>query len=436
MRKLLYYLFCVVFVLSFCVAAQIQSSEAKTVTPQTNSCWVYFGTHAGIFTDTMKDANVLPSEGLYVGRYHPKDGSVSDVRLAAAMKSSGFFAFNPAKTVMYIAGSRNDTDGPSNLYAYRVDQATGNLQYLNHVDSGGKGACHVDVSPDGRYVATANYSAGNFSVFQVKDSGGIGPLTGQVARTGKGPNERRQDGPKGHSVYFVKHNDIDRVLMVDLGADRVYVQRLNPVTGVLSDDPEIPVLYAPAGSGPRHLTWTTNKNGDLVVFVLNELGSTMSAFVLPFGKGKSDGKPVQTWSTLPEAARNGYVDDSKLLNGKEYRFANKTAEIEFRSFGSRDMVYASNRGDNTIAVFDVTGLTRKAAASEVELVQWQPTFGTFPRFFTTDPGGRFLLVSNKRSGTIYTMSIDQKSGKLDVVNRVPLRLSYVICIGFVPATSM
>lgn len=402
------------------------------MTPNSDSCWVYFGTHAGIFTDTMKDANVLPSEGLYVGRYNPKDASVSDVRLAVPMKSSGFFAFNPDRTVMYIAGSRDATDGPSNLYAYRIDQATGNLEYLNHVDSGGKGACHVAVSPDGKFVATANYSAGNFSVFRIKDNGAVGPLTGQVARFGKGPNTRRQDGPKGHAVYFVKHNGVDRVFMVDLGTDRVYVQRLDLTTGALTDDPEIPVLYAPAGSGPRHLTWTANKNGELVVFVLNELDSTMSAFVLPFGKGKSDGKPVQTWSTLPAAARDGYIDDSNLLNGKEYRFANKTAEIEFRSFGSRDIVYTSNRGDNTIAVFDVTGLTQGATASKVELVQWQPTFGAFPRFFTTDPAGRFLLASNKRSGTIYAMSIDPESGKLTPVNRVPLRMSYVICIGFVP----
>lgn len=436
MNRILCYVFTVVLVSSCFNPAATWAAETKPVDPDSDYSWIYFGTRAGVLTDTMKDANVPPSEGLYVGKYHPKDASVSDIRLAVPMKSSGFFAFNPEHNVMYVAGSRNAADGPSNLYAFEIDRANGDLKYINHRDSGGAGACHVAVAPDGRFVATANYSAGNFSVFRLDNHGAVGELTGQVYRAGKGPNVRRQDSPKGHAVYFVKHKGVDRVFMVDLGTDRVYVQRLDPQSGNLTDDPEIPVLYTPPGSGPRHLTWTENPKGDLVVFVLNELDSTLSAFVLPFGKGTHAGKPERTWSTLPAAARDGYIDDSALFNGKEYRFANKTAEIEFRSLGDRDIVYASNRGDNTIAVFDVTSLTQNGHAAGVNLTQWQPTFGTFPRFFTTDPAGRFLLVSNKRSGTIYALAIDPASGKLTPVNRPALRMSYVICIGFVPASAV
>jgi 6-phosphogluconolactonase len=41
-----------------------------------------------------------------------------------------------------------------------------------------------------------------------------------------------------------------------------------------------------------------------------------------------------------------------------------------------------------------------------------PTAGDWPRNFSLDPTGRWLLVANQRSGSVIVFARDQKSGRL------------------------
>ena len=81
-----------------------------------------------------------------------------------------------------------------------------------------------------------------------------------------------------------------------------------------------------------------------------------------------------------------------------------TAEIAVHPNGK--LVYASNRGHDSIAVFGV------GADGALTLVEYEPTRGQTPRNFALDPSGRWLIAGNQRSDTLAVFSVDQKTGAL------------------------
>jgi 6-phosphogluconolactonase len=70
-------------------------------------------------------------------------------------------------------------------------------------------------------------------------------------------------------------------------------------------------------------------------------------------------------------------------------------------------MYVSNRGHNSIAVFSVAPST-----GALTLDQVISTDGDWPRNFTLDPTGAFLLVANQRSDNVVVFNIDQSTGRL------------------------
>jgi 6-phosphogluconolactonase len=70
-------------------------------------------------------------------------------------------------------------------------------------------------------------------------------------------------------------------------------------------------------------------------------------------------------------------------------------------------VYGSNRGENTIAVFK-----RNTKNGKLDKIQSISVHGDWPRNFTLDPTGNFLLVANKNSENISVFTINTSTGKL------------------------
>ena len=395
--------------------------------------WIYFGTSTDRTTPEM-DAHGTPrSEGVYVGRFNSETGEISDVRLALKAASSGYLASLPEKNLLYFVGTVDGRKGWANAVACKIDPATGDLTVINEEPTTGQGVCHTDVSADGKFLTAANYSSGDFSVFKLNEDGSLGPVTAKYFREGSGPLARRQSHPYGHSSYFVTLDGVRRLFMSDLGSDRIYVARVNEETGALEEDPAIPSLATPAGAGPRHLAFATDDAGRFVVFSINELDSTFSAFQLDFKAGES--KRLGTWTTLQEEFRKGLTDEETLVDGKKYLYGNKTAAIAYEKLPSgKNVVYATNRGQNTVVAFNVDALLAKDAdeGSDATLIQRVSTNGSFPRFAMIDPTGKFYLVSNKKSGSVYTYRIDQKTGELSLLSEEPTRIAWVIGGAFAP----
>lgn len=393
--------------------------------------WIYFGTSTGDTTQEQKEKGIPRSEGIYVGKFDSETGAISDVRLALKAASSGYLATAPGKDRLWFVGTAAPSDGWANAYACKVDRKTGNLTLMNGIPTTGQGVCHTSVRPDAKYLNAANYSSGDFSVIKLKEDGSVDKVTAKYRRDGSGPLKRRQDHPYGHSSYFVKTDGVWRVVMSDLGSDRIYIARLDEETGALEEDPDVPFLATPAGAGPRHLAFTEDANGKLIVFSINELDSTLSAFRVDFKKG--EGKRLGTWTTIEDKYRAKLTDEETLVDGKEYTYGNKTAAIEFVALPSgKHVVYASNRGQNTVVAFNADAVCAGDENPDMPLLQRISTYGAFPRFFMLDPTNHFLVVSNKKSGSVYVYAIDQETGLLKLTSDKPTQIAWVIAGAFVP----
>ncbi|NIP98998.1 MAG: lactonase family protein, partial [Akkermansiaceae bacterium] len=75
---------------------------------------------------------------------------------------------------------------------------------------------------------------------------------------------------------------------------------------------------------------------------------------------------------------------------------------------SGKFLYGSNRGHDSIACYQIDEKTGK-----LTLVDIVKTGGRSPRNFSIDPDGKFVIAANRASGDLHVFSIDQSSGALE-----------------------
>jgi 6-phosphogluconolactonase len=121
--------------------------------------------------------------------------------------------------------------------------------------------------------------------------------------------------------------------------------------------------------------------------VINELTSTITAFSYAAPAGKLT--EIQTVSSLPE-----YYDGP-----------NAGAEIGVHPSGK--WLYASNRGNNTVILFNVD--PDKGTLSYVEE---QGTGGKTPRHFGIQPNAQHLVIANQDTDQLLACRIDSGNGRL------------------------
>jgi len=92
------------------------------------------------------------------------------------------------------------------------------------------------------------------------------------------------------------------------------------------------------------------------------------------------------------------LEIAQMLTG--FVGTNFTSEVRVSADGS--LVYAANRLHDSIAFFEVGASGTLTRVSEV----W--TRGDYPRSFTIDPTGRFLVCCNQRSDALTTFRIRHK----------------------------
>jgi 6-phosphogluconolactonase len=321
-----------------------------------------------------------PSRGIYRLRV----GAAGALRLdgvAAATPDPSFVAVHPSGRFVYAVNELTEFDGaPSGaVSAFARDPAAGTLTPLNQRASGGGAPCYVTVDRAGRFALVANYVGGSVATLPIGADGRLGEIAALVQHRGSGPNRERQEGPHAHSITLDPLNRF--ALVADLGLDRLMVYRFDARTGALAAAGE---TAARPGAGPRHLAF--HPNGRLV-YVVNELESSLTTYRYDGERGALSA--LQTLS-LRAAGRTN---------------ANTGADVHVLPSGR--FVYASNRGDDSIAVFAVD-----PSAGTLAPVQQRPTDGRVPRNFALDPTGRFLLAANQQSNAIVSFAIDARSGRL------------------------
>ncbi|HTV56996.1 MAG TPA: lactonase family protein, partial [Terriglobia bacterium] len=319
-------------------------------TPSQGEYLVYIGTYTN-----------ASSKGIYVCRFNPRTRRVGRVELAARTVNPSFLTIAPNGRFLYAVNELGEFDGQKSgaVSAFAIHWPGGKLTLLNQVASQGTAPCYIAADHSGKYILVANYGAGSVAVFPILRAGRLGKATAFVQHKGSSVNPQRQAGPHAHSVNVSPDNRF--ALSADLGLDEVLASRFDSSNGTLAPN-NPPYAKVLPGSGPRHFVFSPNGK---FVYVVSEMGSILTVFA--YNRTQGSLRRLQTVSTLP----------------KTFKGESTGAEVQIAPSGR--FLYASNRGDNTIAVFSID--PKKGMLSPVEYV---PTQGKTPRMFQIDPTGSYL----------------------------------------------
>jgi 6-phosphogluconolactonase len=383
-------------VLSVAMAPRLLSAEAKKMTTPASSYLVYVGTYTA-----------TTSKGIYNYRFDPHTGKLTPIGVAAEQPNPSFMVTDPQHRFLYAVTEMGNERGSSNykkngsISSYAIDRKSGALKFLNNVDAGGGGSCHLVVDKTGRILFVANYGSGNVASFAIKADGSIGERTGFDQHAGSSVDPARQKGPHAHAVVLSPDN---RFLFVpDLGMDKIMIYKVDTARQTFTpNDPAFTTVKA--GLGPRHFTFG---HGAKFAYAVCEMGS--SVVVFSYNPANGSLTPVQTISNLPDGFTG--IDNS--------------AEIEADHSGR--FLYASNRGNDSITVFAIDPV--KGTLTKVQVV---PTQGNIPRNFALDPTGKYLIAANQKSNSLVVFDVDPKDGKLKAAGQM-LEIPSPVDILFVPA---
>ena len=318
-----------------------------------------------------------PRIGFSVARFSLTTGLLETPHFLLQSSAPAYFVLGRSERFLYACNS----DGF--VSAYRVEPEKGELTFLNKLPTGGEDPSYVSLDNTNKYVFAANYQGGSVAAWALRPDGSLGDRTAFIQDVGHSIDPKRQTRPFAHSIVISPSNRF--VLAADLGLDKVFVYRFDPLTGKLTPN-STPFAATPPSTGPRHIVFHPNWRW---VYVITEMGSTIEFFHWNDQQGILSHK--QSISTLPA----------------DFHGVSTAAEIRVSPDGR--YLYASNRGHDSLTVFAIDPVSGR-----VRLIQTVPSGGHTPRNFEVDPSWRWLLVTNQDSNNAQVFQIDRTTGKLTV----------------------
>lgn len=283
-----------------------------------------------------------------------------------------FLIVHPNKQWVYAVSEtgENSHGAVGEVWAFQLERESFLIKSINRQTSRGDWPCHLQLDGTGRWLITTNYGTGSAAIYPLLPDGSLREMTDFVQHHGTGPNTERQEGPHTHSSIFTPDNRF--VIIADLGIDQLVVYEFDETAGKLS---EHSIVKSQPGAGPRHLVFHPNGRW---FYAANELASTVTFYEYNEVEGMLVEK--QTLPTLPPDAPE-----------------NTVADIHLSGDGKR--LYVSNRGHNSIAVFDIND------SGSLSLISIPSCGGNWPRNFAISPTGQFMLVANQYSNEISVLPI-------------------------------
>jgi 6-phosphogluconolactonase len=372
------------------IAAVLCLLTAGTANAAENAHLFYVGT----YTD-------YGSKGIYAYRFDSATGKVESLGLAAESVEPSFLAVSPNGKFIYAVNETDAYNGQPTgaVSAFAIQSESGKLSLLNQVSSRDEGPAYIAQDHTGKYAMVANYTLGSVAVLPVMADGRLGEAAAFVRHKGSSVNPDRQKGPHAHAVAFSPDNRF--AIVADLGLDELLVYPFDAANGKLGAVAQ--TVKTNPGAGPRHLVFGVNGR---FLYLVNEIQSTVVSFAYDAQTGKL--RELQTLSTLPQT-----------FSGE-----NTAAEIDTDPSGK--FVFASNRGDDSIAVFAIDPKN-----GTLKLVEIDSTRGKTPRNFALDPSGEWLFAANEDSDDIVIFHVNVNTGHL-TSTRQQIQVPSPVCVKFIP----
>jgi 6-phosphogluconolactonase len=345
--------------------------------------------YIGGYTTPDRDGR---GDGINVYDVHP-NGDWTHIQAFGHLENPSLFTLNRAQTRLYTVHG-----GRKLMSAFRIDHATGHLALLNQVDPKGSNPVDSALDPTEQFLVVANYGTGSVAVLPVGVHGELHVPTQVFTLEGHpGPHPKEQSSSHPHAVIFDPSGNF--VIVPDKGFDKTFIFRFRD--GALTPTAQASATARP-GAAPRHAAFHPTLP---ILYVNNELDSTVSVYDWNFEDGHAGEKQVV--GTLPPG-----------FSGR-----NTTAEIVASPDGG--VLYVSNRGQDSVAYFDIDPHTGTLAyAGSI------PAGGARPRFFTLGPGAQRAYVANQDSDEVSVFDIEPKRGRfVDTGTRIkvgsPSAISFV-----------
>lgn len=337
-----------------------------------------------MFVGTYTDKG---SDGIYSFSFDQESGKAT-AQHSAKISNPTYIVIAPNDSFMYCV---NENEGEDAIVsAYRIGMSSGRMALLNRVLSHGDNPCHL--ATYGRNLYVANYGSGSISVVGIERDATLFD-NNEVIRFDSASNVVPDRQASSHIHQVQKSPDGHYLFAVDLGGDCIYKYELRPT--FKEGTPY--KISLPAGSGPRHITFSPDNK---YMYVITELSDE----VIVFDYDEATGNAVQKQAVKASDAGAG-----------------GGAEVEISPDGK--FLYASVRLKNDgVAVFSIN------ADGTLKKVGYQPT-GKHPRMFKISPNGKYVLVGCRDDNVIQVYKRDAETGLLEKTEN-DISVSQPACITF------
>ena len=314
------------------------------------------------------------SKGIYKVTLDTAQEKITNVELAIPSQKPAYLQVGQDDRIYAI----KQVDDKGGVASYSLSDD--NAKMLSDVLAAGAPPAYIGVDNKRHLLFSANYHTAKIDVFKINEDGTL-TQTDSVLHEGTTGPEPEQEAPHVHYADLTPDN---RLVVCDLGMDLVVVYDV-------SDDGKLTAvsLYkCEDGFGTRHIAFHPNGN---YAYLLGELSSKLE--VLKYNSKDASFKHLQTLKTIPE----------------DWTAHNGAAAIRLSNDGK--FVYTSNRGKNTIAVFEVQ------PDFTVKHIQSISTEGDFPRDFNLNQDENYLLASNQNSDNLTLYKRNPSTGKLTLLQK-------------------
>ena len=336
------------------------------------------------------------SPGILRLRFDPATGQIDPAPVQTlASDNPSWLVLDEQQGRLYATNENGPAhdDPVGRVSAWRLDEAGAHQPHGQSISLGDE-PTHASLSHDSRYLFISNYGSrpnpgGSLAVMPLAEDGRPLPVTQIATHPASGAHPERQRSAHVHSA--VPSPDGQRLLVSDLGADRVFVYRYDPSHAERPLQPDEPgSVELPPGSGPRHLAF--HPNGKHAYLVL-ELSAQVASFDYT----------------------NGTLTRLQMLDLKDAASTVRHSPGAIHTSTDGRFLYVSDRGDyNHLIVFAIE------ADGTLREIQRRPSEGREPREFAISPDGRFLLIANQLSDSLVVVRRDPDSGKLgETVQTLP-----------------
>ena len=394
-NRILFYLFPALLSISGCKTGvhPVEIAGSDDSLKQDSVKIMYVGTYT-----EKQDFVDGKATGIYVYELNTNTGRLTYISSSPHTVNPSYLVADNENQILYAVNETGSNENPGgSISAFKLLAGGRQMDFINTASSQGNSPCYVSLDKTKKWVMCANYGSGTVAVLPVKDSGSLGEATMVHQHTGKGPAPQ-QDAAHAHFILQNPSNSL--IYSCDLGADTIYIYKLDTTSGKLLLTGH---NYATVkGAGPRHLAFHPSMN---LAYEVNELNGTIGVLKVDSVTGALS--RIQVISTLEPGMKTEA----------------SCADIHLTPSGK--FLYASNRGKvNNLAIYQVDQQT-----GTLTLIGHQPVKGKTPRNFIIDPTGKFLLVANQDTGNVVTFRIDQETGKL-VDTGIESNIPSPVCLKF------